>query len=251
MYRFGIFGSDARMKYLAASLCSDGYAAQLFEDQQLDKFISENDVLVFPVSRSFDNILPLCTGKIVAGGFIGDTPSVDGVNIINYAASDYFKIRNALPTAEGALSIAMQRTDHTLCNSSVTVVGYGNIGKCLTDLLLCLGASVTAVARKESDRAQAENYGAAACDFSALSRLRSDIIFNTVPALVIDKAVLDRIGENTLIIDLASMPGGTDFKYAEKLGITAIHALGLPGKYAPKTAGDILKCTIISLLSEV
>ncbi len=251
MYRFGIFGSDARMKYLEALLRGDGYEAQMFKDGQLDKFIQENDVIVLPVSRSFDDILPLCTGKIVAGGFIGDTPSVDGVGIINYAASDYFKVRNALPTAEGALSIAMQRTDYTLCDSNTVVVGYGNIGKCLTDQLLCLGASVTVAARKESDRAQAENYGAAACDINALRRLRPDVIFNTVPALVIDKPVLEHIDPNTLIIDLASMPGGTDFKYAEKSGITAIHALGLPGKYAPKTAGDILKCTIISLLSEV
>lgn len=251
MYRFGIFGSDARMKYLEALLRGDGYEAQMFKDGQLDKFIQENDVIVLPVSRSFDDILPLCTGKIVAGGFIGDTPSVDGVGIINYAASDYFKVRNALPTAEGALSIAMQRTDYTLCDSNTVVVGYGNIGKCLTDQLLCLGASVTVAARKESDRAQAENYGAAACDINALRRLRPDVIFNTVPALVIDKPVLEHIDPNTLIIDLASMPGGTDFKYAEKSGITAIHSLGLPGKYAPKTAGDILKCTIISLLSEV
>ena len=55
---------------------------------------------------------------------------------------------------------------------------------------------------------------------------------------------------NALIIDLASEPCGTDFKTAEELGITAKKALGLPGKFAPKTAGEILKETVLNILSE-
>jgi dipicolinate synthase subunit A len=45
---------------------------------------------------------------------------------------------------------------------------------------------------------------------------------------------------HTLIIDLASKPGGTDFRYAEKRGIKALLAPSLPGIVAPKTAGQIL-----------
>lgn len=251
MYRFGIFGKDARMKYLCQSLKKDGFPAEMFDDKDVEGFIAKNDIIVLPVSRDYDNLLELCSGKTVMGGFVGGVQETPGVNIINYAASDYFRIRNALPSAEGALQIAMAQTDHTVCDCNATVVGYGNIGKCLTDMLLCLGASVTVVARKESDRAQAENYGAGACDFSVLPRLKSDVIFNTVPAPVIDRTVLDSLNEKTLIIDLASMPGGTDFDYAAALGITAVHALGLPGKFAPRTAGEILKSTIISMLPEV
>lgn len=251
MYRFGIFGKDARMKYLCMALKREGYSARMFEAQNLDEFISESDIIVLPVSRDYNDILGLCRGKTVMGGFIGGVQAIEGVNIINYAQSDYFRIRNALPSAEGALHIAMAQTDYTICDCNATVAGYGNIGKCLTDMLLCLGASVTVVARKESDRAQAENYGAGACDFSVLPRLKSDIIFNTVPAPVIDRSVLDSLDKSTLIIDLASAPGGTDFDYAASLGITAVHALGLPGKFAPRTAGEILKSTIISMLPEV
>ena len=84
-----------------------------------------------------------------------------------------------------------------------------------------------------------------------LPRLKSDIIFNTVPAPVISRQVLDELAPETLIIDLASEPGGTDFDYASKLGITVVHALGIPGKFAPRTAGEILKSTILSMLTEV
>ena len=50
---------------------------------------------------------------------------------------------------------------------------------------------------------------------------------------------------HTLIIDLASKPGGTDFRYAEKRGIKALLAPSLPGIVAPKTAGQILANVLI------
>ena len=55
----------------------------------------------------------------------------------------------------------------------------------------------------------------------------------------------------TLIIDLASKPGGTDFRYAEKRGIKALLAPSLPGIVAPKTAGAILANVLSNLLEEV
>lgn len=76
------------------------------------------------------------------------------------------------------------------------------------------------------------------------------VIFNTVPAPVLTRERLVLMDKNTLIIDLASEPCGTDFSAAEELGITAKKALGLPGKFAPKTAGEILKETVLNILSE-
>ncbi len=54
----------------------------------------------------------------------------------------------------------------------------------------------------------------------------------------------------TLLLDLASAPGGTDFAAAEKLGIQAVHALSLPGKTAPATAAKAIAQTISGILSE-
>ena len=69
----------------------------MFENQDLQQFIDKNDIIVLPVSRDYDEILKLCRGKTVMGGFIGNVNEIDGVKIINYAVSDYFRIRNALP----------------------------------------------------------------------------------------------------------------------------------------------------------
>jgi len=69
---------------------------------------------------------------------------------------------------------------------------------------------------------------------------RADLIFNTVPALVLTSELLSFTHPQVLIIDLASHPGGTDFQAAQRLNRRAILAPGLPGKVAPKTAGEIL-----------
>lgn len=39
----------------------------------------------------------------------------------------------------------------------------------------------------------------------------ADIVFNTVPAMVLNAQLLVKMKKNSLIIDLASAPGGTDF----------------------------------------
>jgi dipicolinate synthase subunit A len=77
-----------------------------------------------------------------------------------------------------------------------------------------------------------------------------DIIINTIPAKVIDSSILKRIRNESLIIDLASKPGGVDFKEAETLGKKVIWALGLPGKVAPKTAAEYIFKYIIETIYE-
>ena len=53
-----------------------------------------------------------------------------------------------------------------------------------------------------------------------------------------------------LIIDLASLPGGTDFAAAQRLGCKAIHALSLPAACAPDTAGEAVARTVLTILQE-
>ncbi|MGE5403658.1 MAG: dipicolinic acid synthetase subunit A, partial [Candidatus Saccharibacteria bacterium] len=77
-----------------------------------------------------------------------------------------------------------------------------------------------------------------------------DVIFNTAPTMVLNDQVLSRMSPDTLIIDLASQPGGTDFENANRYGIKAILAPGLPGKVAPKMAGRILAEVIPRLILE-
>ena len=67
---------------------------------------------------------------------------------------------------------------------------------------------------------------------------------------VIEKLLL-AMQPGALIIDLASGSGGTDFAAAEKLGLAAVHALSLPGKVAPQTAGELLARAYPQLIRRV
>jgi len=75
------------------------------------------------------------------------------------------------------------------------------------------------------------------------------ICVNTIPHPILNKDILTEIKRDMLILDLASAPGGTDFQFAKEKGLHAIHALGLPGKTASKSAGEVLANTILDILN--
>ena len=76
------------------------------------------------------------------------------------------------------------------------------------------------------------------------------IVVNTVPAPVLGRERLEKLDRDTLVIDLASLPGGVDWKAAGELGVKAISALGLPGKESPLTAARIIRDTIYHITGE-
>jgi len=176
-----------------------------------------------------------------------------GITLIDYFDREELQILNAIPTAEGAIQIAMQETPFTLHSSECLIIGNGRIGKILAKMLSGIGARVTVAARKERDRAQIFSYGQKAINTDRLYEEigRFDIIFNTVPTLILDSDMLAKTNRNAVIVDLASKPGGVDFEAARKMGIKVIWALSLPGKVAPDTAGDIIGKTIINILDEM
>lgn len=176
-----------------------------------------------------------------------------GIKVVDYFAREELQILNAIPTAEGAIQIAMQETLFTIHSSRCLVIGNGRIGKILAKMLSGLGARVTVAARKTKDRAQVFSYGLNAIHTERLYEEIGgfDIIFNTAPVLILDSDMLSKTNRNALIVDLASRPGGVDFDAARKMGIKVIWALSLPGKVAPDTAGDIIGKTIINILDEM
>ena len=165
----------------------------------------------------------------------------------------YSFIANAVPTAEGAIELAISETPITIHNSKCLVMGYGKVGKALSHSLSALGAHTFVQARKYADLALIENHG---CHPLTMNEAKThigdfDIIFNTIPALVLDVDTLRAVSRDTLIIDLASKPGGVDFSAAKELGLNVVWALSIPGKVAPVTAGLIIKDTITNILTEI
>ena len=105
-------------------------------------------------------------------------------------------------------------------------------------------------ARKYADLAMIEGHGYEPLPLDNLKEHihEFDIIFNTIPSLILDDEILTKVKKDALIIDLASKPGGIDFEYANKNGYNVIHALGLPGKVAPVTSAKYIKEIIDNLI---
>ena len=175
-----------------------------------------------------------------------------GLKLIEVMEIDEVAILNAIPSAEGAIQIAMEKMPITLHGSSAFVVGFGRVGVTLARMLGALGAKTSVVARNPAQLARVFEMGLKPLPYSGLSDCikEADVIFNTVPALVLDDNMLGMLKRSALIIDLASAPGGTDFTAAKTRGIVAILAPGLPGKVAPQTAGEILACVLPRLLAQ-
>jgi len=165
---------------------------------------------------------------------------------------DDMAIANSIPTAEATLQIAMEETDFTINGANVLITGFGRIGITIARLFHQMGANVTVAARKSADFARITEMRMEPVHMNQLRKAvrKCDITINTVPHLVLTQDIISSMTKDALIIDLASHPGGTDFEAAEGNGIKAILALGLPGKVAPKTAGDIIGQTIAQLVNE-
>jgi dipicolinate synthase subunit A len=175
-----------------------------------------------------------------------------GVRLIDYFEDEALQIRNAVPTAEGAVAIAMRELPVTVAGSNMLVLGYGRVGRALTRTLRALGAHVTVAARKISDRAWAETMGARSVPFAEAFSEGSiyDAVFNTVPAAVIGRAELLALRPDVLVVDLAAPPGGTDADAVRETGRRAVWALSLPGKTSPVTAGIIIADTVKTILAK-
>lgn len=171
-------------------------------------------------------------------------------NLIEILEMDEVAIPNSIPTAEGAIQIAMEETRITIHGSRTCVIGFGRVGITLARTLKALGSSVTVIARNQGQLARAYEMGCNRASYSDLLEIinNTDIVFNTVPAMVIDKEILKYANSDVLIIDLATQPGGTDFEAANTYGVKAILAPGLPGKVAPVFAGKILADVVPRLI---
>ncbi|AKG35167.1 dipicolinate synthase subunit DpsA [Paenibacillus durus] len=178
--------------------------------------------------------------------------ALGGRELVELLERDDVAIYNSIPTAEGALVMAIQNTDFTIHGSEAMVLGIGRTGFTMAKSLQGLGAKVTAGVRKQEDFAKAEVMGWKPFMTDRLEEYVTDVdyIFNTIPSLILNAKVLSQVPRHTCIIDLASAPGGVDFRYAEKRGIKALLAPGLPGIVAPKSAGLIMAGALVQSISK-
>ena len=240
--------------------------ASVFCCSEITEAVSDAYAVVLPLPASLDGISLNCKVEgekiflqdiidilhkdcLLAGGKIPqevkDYATKKGIKCFDYFESESFQIKNAYTTAEAALNIAMNSLLKNIRGARIAVTGYGRISKQLVKLLLSLDAQVTLAARKESDLTWAKLSGCEPLrigDPSSVYKLCEgyDIIFNTVPYLLFDEEFLVKVDKKTMLIELASTPGGIDVSAAKKLKSAVLWAASLPGKYAPESAGELI-----------
>lgn len=284
-YSLWVVGGDQRQARLAELLAGEGHTVYTFglerggaldgvEARESLAEAGESDCVILPLpaagegntlnaplaERSYplEEILAaigpgpaVCAGRV--DGSLSALAAAHGITLHDYAAREEFAVANAVPTAEGALQLAMEELPVTLHGARVLVIGYGRLGKALAPRLGALGARVTVAARKWSDLAWIRAHG---WEGEHSGQLKGwlcayDLIINTVPALILEEDCLSDLKPGCLVLDLASKPGGVDFAAARRLGVAAIWALSLPGKVAPITAGAIVRDTVYHILAEL
>jgi len=282
---FWVVGGDLRQAHLAQLLARDGHtvctyaleqgthAAPTAQTQSTFTGIGRADcvilplpvcsapgILTTPLSREEHTLAPilesLSPGQLICGGRVGpDTLSQfarHGLTIHDYFAREELTVANAVPTAEGAIQIAMEELPITIHGARVLVTGFGRVGKATAQRFAALGAKVTVAARSWEQLAWAQAMGLSPRHIQQLTSLLSccDLVINTIPAPILGQEELAALHEDVPVIDLASKPGGVDMDAAAWLDRRVIWALALPGKVAPLTAGARIRDTVYNILRE-
>ena len=281
---FGIIGGDKRQLFLAKSISDSCFDVTLggfdkltslgaIEIADIKTAVSKSDAIIFPLpsicadgtlntpfsdkkTRLSDDLIALLKDKsmfvAMKNKFLKEYPVLSNCQIYDYSAKEEFAVANALLTAEGAVNIAMNEYEGTIFGSKCLVCGFGRIGKMLAKMLKSLNADVTVSARNEVDFVYIDALGCKHINTNSLKSVKGyDLVFNTIPVMIFDGNLLMNTDRNTIIIDLASLPGGVDFEAAKRYKTDAVRALSLPGRTAPKAAGEIIRKTIFNIIKEV
>lgn len=250
-------GSSRVVLSSSLTTCLDGVKAVVLpilgvDEQGLLHCILSGQTLTLPeeMMASLPKKTLIFTG--LAGVLLKQMTAKLDLRLVELMNLDEVAILNSIPSAEGVVQMAMEMLPVTIHGSSALVIGFGRTGRTLARLLSAMGARTEVAARKVADLARITEMNLIPVAFADMAdRLgEADVIFNTVPAPVLTEDILMNIKPGTVIIDVATAPGGTDFQQAERLGIKAVLAPSLPGRVAPKTAGRILAKAIISFMAE-
>ncbi len=278
---FGVLGGDKRQLYLARSILKDGFLCFISGLEKLpeasglpilspSELTEKCDVIILPLPCTLDgktlnapyskDIIVLddefvsgLENKLCYGGMVSrliqSSDIWSRIALEDYWLREDFALLNAIPTAEGAVALAVENSPGMLCGADCLVTGWGRIGNILAKLLKSMGANVAVAERKKEKRAMVRAIGAEALTFSQINR-PFDIIFNTVPGKVIGREVLMGQDKNCLVIELASKSGGVDATVCDELGLKLVDGGSLPGRFSPKSAGEFIKEAVYAMLEE-
>jgi len=278
--KFGVIGGDMRQIYLAKSIEKDGHEVLVSGFEKLEnkekmqmtsrtKLIKNSDIIIMPLPVCRKEILnaPYANTNIILNDAFAkefeDMKIYGGVtiplkktsvfwndaDIYDYYEKEELLLGNAMLTAEGAMAAVIKEFPGSLNGAKCLVTGFGRIGKALCQYLRGFFADVSCAARKDADLMGIHTIGCKALRYGEIAE-SYDLIFNTVPYIVLSEKILDKQSTETIIIELASSPGGVDLEYASQKGVRVVQAQSIPGVYSPRTAGEYIKETIYNMMEE-
>ena len=195
-----LLGGDRRQAELARLLAMDGHTVHTWAleeglpaeepgcARQPPDGLSQADCVILPLPAADGTVLhsplsqfhpslrqvfdALAPGQLVLAGMadpgLKALAQEHGVCLLDYFTREELAVANAVPTAEGAIQIAMEQLPITLHGAQVLVLGFGRIGQATALRLAALGAEVTVAARRWEALAWAKAVG---CKGVLLSQL--------------------------------------------------------------------------------
>ena len=238
--------------------------------RNLEQVLENAEIVISSIPFTRDGItinMPLSDNKIKINEFMnlmkdktliaGTIPNniyekYKGVEIIDIMKNEKLAILNTIATAEGAIKEIIENTQVNVHGSKIMILGFGRVGKTLAKKLDGLSAKITVVSKEEEELAWAEVYGYTNVQLNKIEDVIKDydVIVNTIPHIILQGDIIQKINKDTLLLDLASGEGGINKEEAQENKINLIKALGIPGKISPITTAKILKETIYEILEE-
>lgn len=189
---------------------------------------------------------------LIGGSFPTETEAwlqSQGLFCVSLLELEAYQMANAAVTAEGAVYLTLRELERTLCGAEALVIGWGRIGRFLAEKLKALGANVTVTARREGQWTEMESLGLRPEETGVYHHGLEDydVVLNTVPVPVMTAGQAERLKPECVLIELASLPGGFAPEIKETRNV--IMAQGLPGRTAPKSAGENLSAAVWACLT--
>lgn len=153
---------------------------------------------------------------------------------LHFYYDDTLKKENAYYTAEGLLSLIISKTDFSLKDKKILIIGYGACGKEIALLLKNFTLNIDIYNRTFYPEISSKYHY-----IKDLSNLDYDLIINTVPVKLVDKMNL----KNSIIFDIASKKGFDE-------DIFIYHELGIPNMM-PKDGALSMAKRIKEILDEI
>ncbi len=161
------------------------------------------------------------------------------VEVIGYGEDDELCILHAIPTAEGAIKVAIENTDETLLGMSVLCFGLGRVGMSVAQAFEAMKAKVSIAARNPAQLARALSMGMEPIHLSELGKHidRFSLLVSSSSGPVVTRELIAKTRPDVLIMDLCSPPGSVDFAAAKELNRRVVWARAQAGS-APRSAGQ-------------